>query len=83
MRIGRINIDTDAMTIKELNDVINELTKIRGRKIKAEHFMDAMHDLLEEARTAGFTFVDKDFGQVLRHNDFTIYDEERGDHNVD
>lgn len=79
MRIGRINIDTDAMTIKELNDVINELTKIRGRKIKAEHFMDAMHDLLEEARTAGFTFVDKDFGQVLQQNDFVIYDEQKGE----
>jgi hypothetical protein len=79
MRIGRINIDTDAMTVKELNDIINELTKIRGRKIKAGHFMDAMHDLLEEARTAGFTFVDKDFGQVLQQNDFVIYDEQKGE----
>ena len=79
MRIGRINIDTESIPTDELEQIINELTKIRARKLKAEMYLDSMNELIADAKAAGFTFVDKDFGQVLQQNDFTMYDEWKGE----
>ena len=75
MRIGRIMIDTDNMTTDELSIIIRELREIRARKLKAEEMTSRMKDLLAEAKEAGFTFIDKDFGQVWTPNDVGIYDE--------
>lgn len=77
MRIGRINIDTESISTDELGQIINELTKIRARKLKAEMYQDEMNKLIADAKAAGFTFVDKDFGQVLQENDFVMYDEQK------
>lgn len=79
MRIGRINIDTESIPTDELGQIINELTKIRARKLKAEMYRDSMNELIADAKAAGFTFVDKDFGQVLQENDFVMYDEQKGE----
>lgn len=79
MRIGRINIDTESISTDELGQIINELTKIRARKLKAEMYQDSMNELIAEAKAEGFTFVDKDFGSVLQENDFVMYDEKKGE----
>lgn len=76
MRIGRIIIDTDNMTVEEMDCIINEMSKIRNRKKKAEQYMRELTELLNEAKADGFTFIDKDFGNVLTPADFTIFDEQ-------
>jgi len=75
MRIGRIIIDTDNMSIEDMDTIIRELRTIRARKLKAEELKDHMVALIAEAKENGFTFIDKDFGQVWTGNDVALYDE--------
>ena len=75
MRIGRIMIDTDNMSIEELKTLEQEFHKIRRRKEQAASFCERLNELIAEAKAEGFTFVDKDFGQVIMGNDFMVYDE--------
>lgn len=75
MRIGRVMIDTDNMSVEELKILEQEFHKIRRRKEQAESFSNRLNELIAEAKSEGFTFVDKDFGQVIMGNDFTVYDE--------
>ncbi len=77
MRIGRIMIDTDNMDVEELKTLEQEFRKIRRRKELAESFKSRFNELVAEAKQEGFTFIDKDFGQVIMGNDFTILDEQR------
>lgn len=79
MRIGRINIATESISTDELGQIINDLTRIRARKLKAAMYQDEMNKLIADAKKVGFTFVDKDFGQVLQENDFVMYDEQKGE----
>ena len=76
MRIGRIMIDTDNMTTEELDIIIRELRGIRARKLKAEELKNRMLELIADAKENGFTFIDKDFGQVWTGNDDELYDEQ-------
>lgn len=75
MRIGRIVIDTDNMSIEDMDTVIREMRAIRARKLKAEELKTQMLELIADAKENGFTFIDKDFGQVWTGNDVELYDE--------
>ena len=75
MRIGRTIIDTDNMSTEDMNVIIKELRAIRARKLKAEELKTRMLELITDAKENGFTFIDKDFGQVWTSNDFELYDE--------
>ena len=75
MRIGRTIIDTDNMTTEDVDVLIKELKKIRARKSYIDSLMSRMNSLLTDAKEHGFTFTDKDFGQVIRMDDLTLYDE--------
>lgn len=74
MRIGKIIIDTDAMSIQELQDVIAELRAVRTRKIKQEELKNRMTALLTEAKEEKFDFVDKNCGQIWENEDFIVID---------
>lgn len=76
MRIGRTIIDTDNMSAVELSTIICELRKVRSRKLKAEELKSRMLELIADAKENGFTFIDKDFGQVWTSNDVELYDEQ-------
>ena len=76
MRIGRIIINTDNMSIEEMEAIIREMRKIRARKLKAEELKNRMLELIADAKENGFTFIDKDFGQVWTGNDVELYDEQ-------
>ena len=75
MRIGRMIIDTDNMSIEDMDTIIREMRAIRARKLKAEELKNRMLELIADAKENGFTFVDKDFGQVWTGNDVELYDE--------
>lgn len=76
MRIGRMVIDTDNMSIEDMETVMREMCAIRARKLKAEELKNRMLELIADAKENGFTFIDKDFGQVWTNDDFTLYDEQ-------
>ena len=75
MRIGRTIIDTDNMSIEDMDTIIREMRAIRSRKLKAEELKNRMLELIADAKENGFTFIDKDFGQVWTGNDVELYDE--------
>ena len=75
MRIGRTIIDTDNMSAEDMEVIIKELRAIRARKLKAEELKTRMLELIADAKENGFTFIDKDFGQVWSGNDVELYDE--------
>ncbi len=75
MRIGRVMIDTDNMSVEELDMLINELTHIKIRKERAESLRKQMNRLIEKAKNEGFTFSDKDYGFVREVDDSVIFDE--------
>lgn len=75
MRIGKIMIDTDNMSIEELTMVINELRETRKRKEQARELQMKMNALILEAKEQGFTFIDNACGFVREVDDFTLYDE--------
>lgn len=75
MRIGRMMIDTDNLNIEDMDTIIKELRAIRARKLKAEELKTRMLELIADAKENGFTFIDKDFGQVWTGNDVELYDE--------
>lgn len=75
MRIGRMMIDTDNLSIEDMDTIIKELRVIRARKLKAEELKARMLELIADAKENGFTFIDKDFGQVWTCNDVELYDE--------
>ena len=74
MRIGRTIIDTDNMTADELTAIIHELREIRSRKLKAETLVNGLKELLAEANSEGFAFVDKDFGNVINADELELWD---------
>lgn len=74
MRIGRTIIDLDSLTTEDLTMVIEEAYRIRKRKQQIEEYKLRMHALLTEAKEAGFDFIDKDFGNVVRPEDLELYD---------
>jgi spore germination protein YaaH len=76
MRIGRVIIDTDNMSVQDMDVIIRELRNIRARKLKAEELKSRMLELIADAKENGFTFIDKDFGQVWTSNDVELYDEQ-------
>lgn len=76
MRIGRMMIDTDNLSIEDMDTIIKELRVIRARKLKAEELKSRMLELIADAKENGFTFIDKDFGQVWTGNDVDLYDEQ-------
>ena len=75
MRIGRTIIDTDNMTADEMTILINDLRKIRARKVQAKNFKERFENLIEEAKQEGFAFIDQDFGNVIQGKDIMLYDE--------
>lgn len=75
MKIGRIMVDTDSMSVEELKQLERELHRIRTRRERGEELCNRLCELLELAKSEGFVFIDKDFGQMLTSTDFTVYDE--------
>lgn len=75
MRIGRMMIDTDNLSIVDMDTIIKELRAIRARKLKAEELKARMLELLTDAKENGFTFIDQDSDQIWAGYDIVVYDE--------
>lgn len=74
MRIGKVVIDTDSMTTRELSDIITELRTIRARKEYCEDLQQRMSLLLNEAEKNKFAFVDDETGRIWDNKAFIVAD---------
>ena len=74
MRIGRTIIDIESLSIEDMKTIEREIHILRKRREEKESFKNRMQELLEEAQAAGFDFIDKDFGNVIRPVDIEMYD---------
>lgn len=74
MRIGKIVIDTNAMSTQELRDIIAELRKAYSRKLKQEQLNEHMNILLAEAAENKFAFVDDETGRIWDKKAFIVAD---------
>lgn len=74
MRIGRTIIDIESLSIEDLKAIEHEIHTLRMRREEKECFKNRMTELIEEAHAAGFDFIDKDFGNVIRPIDVELYD---------
>ena len=75
MRIGNIILDTDNMEIEEMGTLINELRKIKSRKVRALELKNSYNELIAAAKEDGFIFIDKSFGFMHEIDDIKIFDE--------
>ena len=74
MRIGRTIIDIESMSIEDLKTIEHEIHTLRRRREQAEDFRQKMCNLLTEAQEAGFDFIDKYYGNVIRPVYIEMYD---------
>lgn len=74
MRIGNVVIDTDAMSTRELKNVISELREAYARKLKQEQLNEHMNILLAEAAENKFAFVDDETGRIWDKKSFIVAD---------
>lgn len=81
MKIGNITIDTNEMSVEELDALIKEAKRIRSRKNGAREFYYGFEDLLSGAKDRGYALCSRYTGEVLKASDWVVYDEqERCEH---
>lgn len=72
----KIRVDTNEMTYKEVDSLIQELREIRARKAEVRSRMNEFRSLMTSLRNdAGITFVSKHTGEVFNPDDWEVYDE--------
>ena len=76
MRIGKVLIETDDMSIEDLDALIKEAKRVRSRKNGAREFYCSFEDLLSGAKDRGYALVSKYTGEVLNASDWGVYDEQ-------
>lgn len=77
MRIGKVIIDTDNMTLTEINQLMSELREIRKRKDQAHDCRLRMKNAVEESQERGFRYVNRYTGELFNADDWWVYDEEQ------
>jgi hypothetical protein len=72
----KIRVDTNEISYKEIDSLVQELREIRARKAELRSRMNEFRYLITALRNeAGVTFVSKHTGEVLNPDDWEVYDE--------
>jgi hypothetical protein len=74
VRIGATILDTDSLSAEDIDVIVEDLKRVAARKRRKESLLEKFTDLITTARSEGFDFVEKDFGNVLTSIDWDIYD---------
>lgn len=74
MRIGAYVLDTEHMTREMVNAWVQELKKVRARKMKADHYITRFNELMRELREDGFDFCCRGTGEVLMPKYWVLMD---------
>lgn len=73
MRIGKTIIDIESLSLEDLKVIEHEIHVCKRHEEK-ESFKLRMQELLEEAQAAGFDFIDKFYGNVIRPRYIEMHD---------
>ena len=76
MRIGKTVLDLESLTEEDLTLVIDEAKNLRTRKRSARSLHDSLKATLENAKENKFSICSKYTGEVLRAEDWVVYDNE-------
>lgn len=74
MRIRNLTIDTNDLTIEEIDSFIKELRKTRERKGEARTRHQSLYALVENMKEDRFVFCSKHTGEILNPKDWVVYD---------
>ena len=76
MRIGKTMLDLESLTEDDLSEVIKEAKRLRSRKADARNLREGFSAMLEGAKERNFAICNKYTGEVLKVDDWVIYDNE-------
>lgn len=76
MRIGNTMLDLESLTENDLTEVIKEAKRLRNRKCDARNLREGLEAMLEGAKERNFDICSKYTGEVLKADDWVIYDSE-------
>ena len=76
MRIGKTMLDLENLTEEDLTTVINEAKRLRSRKADARNLREKLDAMLESAKERNFAICSKYTGEVLKADDWVVYDNE-------
>lgn len=75
MKIQNWTLNTDIMTLEEVDDLVQKLREVRKRKSEAKDCKSGFDTRIANAKEVGFTFVNVDTGEVLKPEDWVVFDE--------
>lgn len=78
MRIGKMVLDTDNLSIGDITTIITELKKVQKCKQYARDFGQNFQAMLENMKDQGYRFTNKHTGEILNAEDWLVYCEELG-----
>ena len=76
MRIGKTMLDLESLTPQDLTEVIKEAKRLRTRKVDAHDLHEGLTAMLEGAKERNFAICSKYTGEVLKADDWVVYDNE-------
>lgn len=76
MRIGKTILDLENLTEDDLTEVIKEAKRLRSRKADARNLREGFTAMLEGAKERNFAICSKYTGEVLKADDWIVYDNE-------
>lgn len=76
MRIGKTMLDLENLTEEDLSEVIKEAKRLRARKADARNLREGLTAMLAGAKERNFAICSKYTGEVLKAEDWVIYDNE-------
>ena len=74
MKMRNLIMDTNDLTLEEVDGLIQELRKVRARKGEARARHQNLCAMVENMKDDNFVFCSKYTGEVLNPNDWVVYD---------
>ena len=74
VKIGNVTVDLDKMSFGEVDNLVQQLRKVRVRKEKSKRIVDNFRAMIENIRAEGFDFLCDDTGEVLDPKYWVLYD---------
>ena len=74
VKIGNVTVDLDKLSFGEVDDLVQQLRKVRARKEKSKNIVGNFRAMIENIRAEGFDFMCRDTGEVLDPKYWVLYD---------
>ena len=75
MELKHVTLDTEKMTYREVDELIQELREVRVRKKELHGRFDHLRCMVSNMKDEEMSWVNKYTGEVLNPDDWTLYDE--------